>query len=801
MVGRIRVRVVGVDCPTCVYAIEKRLKSLACVRSFRMDVNAGVAEIEYDEGACVLRDIYGAIRDAGYDVYKEKLYFDFKGLGGEEAPALESKILRMEGVLDVRISSASGVAVVLYNPLETTKEVVAGGLRAFGAELLAGVTREVSMVERTLLYRRLGSFMMGLSVITLSTYTMLTGGAYLPSHATEAALLLMCALAVVLNYDIVVRGLKSFATATPTMDSLIAMSSVSTLIAGMTSISGLLSLHSGFHPSSFFEASAGVIGFVGLGKYLEERLRKKAFRALEDLAASLRGSVRTVYSDSVVEKPVTEVKPGEVVEVRAGEVIPVDGVVVEGLGYVDESSFTGEPVPRVKKGEGRDPVLAGSVLHSGYLRVRATRVGDETFIAYVIETVREAESLKPRLARLADRVVGYFTWAVLAVAVTTLTYWWLVHGDVRLAVMFMAAVLTVACPCALGVAIPLVTSIAVLKSSRSGVLIRSGEVFERVLSADLIVFDKTGTLTVGKPAVLAVHALGNADLQSVLHLVCTVESRGEHPLSRAIVEKCRKEGVEASSLEEYVHMLGEGVFGVVDGVNVAAGNLELASRLGVQVSERVLELINEVGSRGNTPVLVIVGSEVVAVLEVGDRLREEVPQVVSRLRGKGYRVGLASGDVEASVAYYKELLKLDFAYWGLKPGGKADLVKDLQRRGFKVAFVGDGVNDAPALSVANVGVAMGGGAEVSKEAGEVVIMNNDLKSFLFLLNFSSVVRRKMLQNLAWAFVYNVALIPLAAGAFYAPLHLFITPEVAAVAMVLSDVSVVANALSILRSSA
>jgi len=799
LVSRARIKIVGVDCPTCVYAIERRVRSLGCVSFFNTDVNTGAAELEYDESMCSLRDVYKAIRDAGYDVYKEKLHFDLRDFSGEERTALESRILKMRGVLDIRVSSASGVMTVLYNPLETTREEIVSRLRRFGAELITEVAGKSSVIaERLLLYRRLASFLIGLSVIALSMYSMLSNGAYFTEHGSSAVLLLAAAVAITLNYDIVVRGFKAFSFGAPTMDSLIAVSSISTFIAGAASTAGLLHLHSGFHASSFFEASAGVIGFVGFGKYLEERLRKKAFKSLESLITSLRGKVRVVVGDTIVEKLVTEVRAGDVIEVKAGEIIPVDGVVVEGLGYVDESSFTGEPVPRGKRGEGRDPVLAGSFLYSGYLRVRTTRVGDETLIAYVIESVREAEYRKPGLARLADRVVGYFTWVVLAIALATLTYWWVVGGSVQLAVMFMAAVLTVACPCALGIATPLVVSIAVLRSSRTGLLIRAGEVFEKALNSDTVVFDKTGTLTVGKPRVLALHAIDSLDPRRALELLCAVESRSEHPLSRAVIEKCEEEGVKRSDPDEYVHVPGEGVFGLVNGVRVAAGNLELASRLDVSVDKEVLKYVNEIGLRGNTPILVMVNSRIVAILEIGDELKEGVPQVIRELRDRGYRVGLASGDVESSVKYYKDLLKLDFAYWGLRPDDKAELIKDLQSGGRKVVFVGDGINDAPALSTAYLGVAMGGGAEISKEAGDAVILSNDLRTLLFLLDFSRVVKKKILQNIAWAFVYNITLIPLATGAFYTSLNLFITPELAAAAMILSDISVVINALTILK---
>ena len=797
---RTKIKVVGVDCPSCVYAIESKVKSTGCVRSFKLNLSTGIAEMEYDEEKCFLRDLYIAIRDAGYDVYKERLYLDLKDLSAEGAPLLESRILKKKGVLDVKTSLATKMAIVMYNPLEAAREEVVSELKGLGAEPLEEVfEREQRPLGGLLLCRRLGSFVIGLVAIALSMVSMFAGEAQTLFWGAEAFTPFLAGLAISLNFDIVVRGWKSLSAALPIMDSLIALSVTSTFVAGLASLVGLLQLHGDLHASTFFEASAGVIGFIGLGKYLEERLRKRALGALEVLDTSLKGSVRAVVGESVIEKPLTEVKPGEVVEVRAGDVIPVDGIVVEGQGYVDESSFTGEPVPRFKRGETRDPVLAGSALLSGYLRVRATRIGSETLIAHLMEAVREAEYFKPKLARIADKVVGRFTWMVLGAALATFAYWWIVCGDLQWAVMFAAAVLTIACPCALGIATPLVISLAVLRSSREGILVRAGDVFERVLSSDVVIFDKTGTLTVGRPTLLAVHTVKEIDTRRVLRLACSLESRSEHPLAQAIIEGCAREGVRPIEPEEYVPIPGEGVYGVVEGVEVAVGSPKLAFRLGVALSDAILDLVKSVGLRGRTPVLVMVGSEVVAVLEVGDAPRKEALQVVEDLKNRGYRVGLASGDVETSVAYYRELFKLDFAHWALKPSDKAELVRELQGRGHKVIFVGDGVNDAPAIGVANVGVAMGSGVEISREAGDVVLVGNDLRGLLLLLDLSKTVKKKAMQNIAWALVYNVALIPVAAGALFTSFHLFITPQLAALAMILSDISVVVNALTVLRS--
>ncbi len=798
VVLRERVRIVGVDCPTCVYSIQKSLGKLRGFRGIEVDPSSGEAVVEYESGECDLRDVYRAVREAGYDLLKERVLLSLRGLGESGASALESRISGIPGVFECRVSPVTGLASVVYNPLSTSASEVVGRIRELGVEV-SELSEEVPGEEPRegfLLLRRLAAFSIGLFAVV---YAMV--GMYyelLPHRESELLLASLAAAAVAAGFDIVSRGLRSLARLSPTMDSLVALSVLTTLAAGGAGVLGLVEWRIGLHSASFFEASAGVIGFVGLGRYLEERLRRRAFRSLEDLARTLYGRARVVEGGTVREKSVPSIEPGEVVEVKAGEIVPVDGVVVEGWGYVDESSFTGEPVPRLKRSETRDPVLAGSVLTSGYLRVRVTRASRDTVLYHIVETVREAQFYKPRAVRVADRIVGLLTWTVVAVAVLTLAYWWLVAGEPALALTFSAAVLAVACPCALGIAVPMVVSIAVLRAARSGVLVRRGDAFERATEAGVVLFDKTGTLTLGRPSVRGVYVVdGSADEGLVLRYACSVESRSEHPISRALLEYCAERGVELGEPSEFVHMPGMGVAGLVDGTVVAVGNLELAERSGASYDDRVAELVEEIGSRGSTAVLVTVGGRVAAVLEVGDALRPEAREVVEKLKSRGLRTGLASGDTEASVRYYSKVLGLDLAFPELRPDEKAELVKEMQDRGLRVVFVGDGVNDAPAISSSFLGVAMGSGSEVSRESGDVVLTRSRLADLLSFFELSRAVRRKSAENIAWAFVYNAALIPIAAGLLYASHGVFIRPEMAALAMVLSDVSVVLNAMTLL----
>jgi len=461
-------------------------------------------------------------------------------------------------------------------------------------------------------------------------------------------------------------------------------------------------------------------------------------------------------------------------------------------------AFTGELITYTQKGFDKRPCLSWKQACNRLSKVRATRVGRETILYRIVETIREAQFYKPRIVRLADKIVGYFTWAVIGLGIATALYWSIYVGDASKAILFVAAVFATACPCAIGIAIPMAVSIAVLATSRKGIVIRRGDAFDRVLETSVVLFDKTGTLTIGSPAVKDIVFLdGNPNADAILSYVCGIESRSEHPIAKAIASYCNEKGIELKQVEEFEHFPGLGVVGRVNGITVAIGNAELMDRMGIELSNNIEKLLKEVGERGGTPIIAAVEGKPILIMEVSDSLRPEAVDVVKYLKSLGLRVGIASGDVQEAVKHYAEILKIDFYYYKLKPLDKVDVVKRLQSSGEKVLYVGDGVNDAAAISVAHVGVAMGGGADISKEAGDVVITSNKLSDVVFLVEFSRRVRRKFLENLFWALVYNTALLPVAAGALYS-YGVFIKPELGAIVMVLSDVSVVLNSLRLLN---
>ncbi len=779
-----RVRIVGVDCPACTVAIQRKLAKLGA--SADVDLATGEALVRFNAQRATLRDIARAVRDAGYDLEKRSLTL-LVDIGEEEATRFEASVAKIRGVFECRYSPVTGLARVVYNPYSITEDELIEAIESLGFEVSRASEEAVGTVEeKRAPLVPLISFASGLAAVTL--------------HAAEAFALIphvhnllyaaLATLVLLLNAKLLARGLRALARLSPTMESLVALSSA---IAFAYSALAELGVAEG---ATLFEASAGVLGFVSAGKYLEERLKLKALRSVKELAELQRGLARVVRDGSVLEVDVSEIRVGDIVEVKAGELIPVDGVIVEGWGYVDESTFTGEPFPRFKTAERRDPVLAGTHLTSGFLRVIATRVGRDTNLAYVIEAVKEAQFRKPSFQRLADRLVGYLTWAVLALSVSTFAFWLLAGESVSTAAMFAVAVLAVTCPCPLGIAVPLVTATAAVKAAKLGVLVRGGDVFEKVTDADTVIFDKTGTLTSGLLAVRAVYSFNGYSEAEVLKLAGSAEKRSEHPIARALLKLCAEAGVELVEPESYEHVPGMGVIARVDGRAIAVGSRRLMEQLEIAIPQEASEAAARL--EGTTLIFVAVDGRLAGLVEIRDTVKEESPLVIEYLRREGIEVVLATGDGRGAAESLARALGIEKVYSELRPEDKADLVEELQRRGRKVVFVGDGINDAVAIGRAFLGVAMGGGADVSKEAGDAVIMSGNLLALAHLRELGKAAKRKAVENLAWAFVYNASLVPIAAGALYRSMGLALRPELAALAMILSDISVVLNAATLLK---
>ncbi|ODU94909.1 MAG: copper-translocating P-type ATPase [Lysobacterales bacterium 66-474] len=597
-----------------------------------------------------------------------------------------------------------------------------------------------------------------------------------------------------------VRGWRSLKPWSPNMYTLIALgtgvawlySAVAFLLpelfpAGMRDMHGRVGV--------YFESAAVIVTLVTMGDWLELRARRRtgsAIRALLDLAPK---TARRIGADgSEADVPLEHVHAGDRLRVRPGEKVPVDGVVLDGASHVDESMLTGEPLA-VAKGEG-DKLTGGTVNQDGALTMRADKVGAATMLARIVALVAEAQRSKAPLQRVVDRVAAWFVPAVVVVAVLAFVVWAAVGPDPKFPHALIAAVsvLIIACPCALGLATPISIMVASGRGAQMGVLFRDAAAIEALREVDVLLVDKTGTLTEGKPSLQAVETFGGLGETDALRWAAALERPSEHPLARAIVSAAETRGVTVPQVQDFRTLTGRGVTGSVEGRAVALGNAKLLGEMGLLVDAGQAARADVLRGEGATVMYLVADGRVIALLAVADRIKHDTPSALAALRAEGMRIVLATGDNPVTARSVARNLGIDEIHADVSPSDKADVVAALQRDGHKVAMAGDGINDAPALAAAEVGIAMGTGTDVAMESAAVTLVRGDLSGIVRARALSRATVRNIHQNLFFAFVYNVVGIPIAAGVLYPAFGIVLSPMIAALAMSLSSVSVVTNAL-------
>jgi P-type Cu+ transporter len=549
----------------------------------------------------------------------------------------------------------------------------------------------------------------------------------------------------------------------------------------------------GVAPQVYYEAVVWIIALILLGNLLEAQAKGRTWEALRRLIALRPPTARVRRGDVEEIVPVSAVRVGDEIVVRPGEVIPVDGVIVEGSSYVDESMLTGEPEP-VRKEES-DSVIGATLNRNGAFRFRVTRVGDATVLSQIIRLVREAQGSKPPVQRLADRISAVFVPAVILIALATLLAWigfgptpGYLHGLVA-----AVTVLIIACPCAMGLAVPTGVMVATGRGAELGVLIRGGEALERIGGLDVVVLDKTGTITEGRPAVQAVHSVSNPEMDErrALQLAASVERMSEHPLGEAIVQEAERRGIPILPVARFEAQVGRGVVGVVEAHRVAIGSLAFIQSQGIRAES---SMVAHLAEQGHTLVYLAVDRVLSAVIAIADPIRPTSAEAIRRLKDLGLELVLLSGDDRRTAHAVARTVGIDRVIAELSPGGKLEEIKRLQREGKTVAMVGDGLNDAPALAQADIGIAIGTGTNVAVEASTITLMRSDLLGVVDGVALSRRTMRIIRQNLFWAFIYNIIGIPIAAGVLYPAAGLLLSPGIAAAAMAASSVSVVSNSL-------
>lgn len=616
---------------------------------------------------------------------------------------------------------------------------------------------------------------------------------------------LLLATPVVLwaGWPLLERGASSFARRQLNMFSLIAVG-----IATAYGYSLVATLAPGIFPPSFrgphglpevyFEIAASITVLVLLGQVLELRARAQtssAIRALLDLAPK---TARVIRSNGVEEDiPLEHAQPGDMLRVRPGEKIPVDGVVLEGSSVVDESMITGEAIP-VEKGTG-SKVTGGTVNGTGSLVIRAERVGSDTLLAHIVRMVSEAQRSRAPIQRLADVVSGYFVPAVIVIAVVTFIAWATIGPQPRMAHALVAAVavLIIACPCALGLATPMAIMVGTGRGARAGVLIRNAEALEVMEKVDTVAVDKTGTLTEGKPKVVSVIGLGHLDENSLLRLAASVERASEHPLAQAVVAAANEKGLPLSSVEAFKSHTGRGVTARTEGRSVAIGNQAWLQELGIG-AEALAARADKLRGEGQTVIFVAVDGQAAGLIGIADPIRASTTEALHELRRQGIQIVMLTGDNKTTAQAVATKLGIEEFHAEVLPEHKLKVIRKLQAQGRKVAMAGDGINDAPALAQADVGIAMGTGTDVAMESGSIVLIKGDLRGIVRARRLSQATMRNIRQNLFFAFIYNALGVPVAAGVLYPFVGVLLSPMIAAAAMSFSSVSVIGNSLRLRR---
>ncbi len=537
----------------------------------------------------------------------------------------------------------------------------------------------------------------------------------------------------------------------------------------------------------YFEVSAVIIAFVLLGKYMEEIIKKHSSAAVRKLLDLKPASAHVIRNNQEMEVPADSVSINEIVVVRPGEKIPTDGTVTEGSTSIDESMLTGESMP-VEKAIG-SAVIGGTLNRSGMVKYLTTRVGAETALAQIIKLVEEAQASTAPIQRLADKVTIYFVPAVVSAAILAFVGWW-IAGNFPQGLLAFIAVLIIACPCALGIATPAALMVGVGKGAEAGILIRGGEILERAKNLDTVVFDKTGTLTRGEPALTNVIALSDLSENEVLTYAAAIEVGSEHPLGEAIVKGARQRDLMIPSLSHFEAIAGHGIRGSVNNKEVLLGNRRLFQHESVDI-KAAEHLMISLESKGKTAMLIGLEQQLIGIVAVADTLKPEAQEAISQLKGINVEVVMLTGDNQRTADSIAKQLGIDRVIAEVLPSDKAKVIKDLQKQGKVVAMVGDGVNDAPALAAADIGIAIGSGSDVAKETGGIILMKSDVRDVVAGINLSRITMSKIKQNLFWAFIYNSVGVPIAAFGF-------LNPIVAAAAMALSSLSVIINSALLKR---
>jgi Cu+-exporting ATPase len=786
----------GMSCINCAHTIEKQLKKLNGITQATVNLAAEKAIIDYNPTLINQKTIEATITNIGYQVLHEKTTLQIGGMSCINcAKSIEKALNKKEGIYTALVNFAAETVTIEYNPQQISLASIKKTIQTVGYQVIEPEQKTAENTEdkaRQNHIRHLKLLLTTSIALTIPIIILM----WFPPLPMAQNNLLMFLLATpvqfIVGWTFYVGAYKGLKNKTANMDTLIAMGTSTAWI-----YSTIVTFAPNVFPGAgvFFDTATMIMSFILLGKLLDAIAKGRTSEAIRKIMGLQAKTAHIIRNGIEAEIPVEEVQVGDLVIVRPGEKIPVDGIVTEGYSAVDEKVITGESIP-VEKKQG-DQVVGATMNKTGMLKFQATKVGKDTVLAQIINMVEDALTSKAPVQRLADIAAGYFVPAIILTATLSAFVWYFLVGETYIfSLTVFIAVLIVACPCALGLATPTAIMVGVGKGAENGILIKSGEALETAYKLQTVVFDKTGTLTKGEPEVTDIITTPSFSEQQLLEYAAVAEKNSEHPLGEAIVKKATATGIIVVDPEDFNALPGQGVEVKYNNSTVLLGNRKLMQTSNIDISQLETKM-TAFEEAGKTAMLMAVDGKVAGLFAVADTLKEHSADAVRALKDMGLEVIMLTGDNQRTAQAIATQVGVDRVLAEVLPNEKANEIKRLQSEGKVVAMVGDGINDAPALAQANIGIAVGTGTDVAVETGDIVLIKNDLRDVVVGIQLSRATMRKIRQNLFWAFFYNIILVPLAAGAFYPFLHVLFDPVYAAAAMASSSVTVVTNA-SLLR---
>lgn len=807
----------GVSCQVCVSKIERKLKKLEGTEEATVNLSTEKLTIEYDENILKEDTIISTVKKLGYEIEEiedlKEVELDIDGISCQMCVSkIERKISKLDGVKSIVVNLANSRGKIVYDSEKIKLSEILQKIEKLGykgtkhneiAESIKDKEKE-EQLKREFVEFKVAIFFSAI-IFYISMGTMI--GLPVPKLISPefnplnyALIQLILAVPVIyIGRRFYIVGIKQFFMKSPSMDSLIATGTGSALIYSVYGTFKIMEGDYHYVHSLYFESAVVILALILLGKHMEGISKGKTSEAIKKLMSLKSKKANLIREEEIIQVDIEEVEKGDILLVKPGESIPVDGEVIDGESSIDESMLTGESIP-VDKVAG-DKVFGASINKNGSLKIKATAVGKDTVISKIIKLVENAQGSKAPIAKIADKISAYFVPIVMLIATISGIVWYYIgsKGIVEInntpaifALTIFISVMVIACPCSLGLATPTAIMVGTGRGAELGILIKSGEALEKAHKVDTVVFDKTGTITEGKPRVTDIIVIENQDKDYILQMGASLELHSEHSLGEAIVEEAKEKEIKLLSVQDFISITGQGVYGKIEGKEVLIGNIKLMKSKGIEVT--LEKELNELALQGKTPMYVGIDNEFVGIIAVADTVKKESIEAIKELKKRGYTIGMITGDNKITAEAVGKQVGIDIIFAEVTPEDKYLKVKELQEQGKNVAMVGDGINDSPALVQANIGIAIGGGTDIAMESADIVLMKKTLKDVIVAMELSDATMKNIKQNLFWAFIYNSLGIPVAGGVLYPFTGHLLSPMIAGGAMAMSSVSVVSNVL-------